>query len=64
MLHLEGLQLKFGNQSVLDNASARMTPGVAVLNGRNGSGKTSLLKIVAGLLYCKGTVACAGIDLA
>jgi ABC transport system ATP-binding/permease protein len=43
------LFLAYGNHRVLDGATLAVTPGEKVgLVGRNGSGKTSLLKILAG----------------
>jgi ABC transport system ATP-binding/permease protein len=43
------LLLAYGNQRILDGATLAVSPGEKVgLVGRNGSGKTSLLKILAG----------------
>jgi ATP-binding cassette subfamily F protein 3 len=51
MLTLDGLTLRLGGHLVLDRASASLPPRSRVgLVGRNGAGKSSLLKIIAGLL--------------
>jgi ABC-type multidrug transport system ATPase subunit len=50
-LVLDGIARRFGRRSVLTAVSARFDPGTVVtVHGGNGSGKTSLLRIVAGVL--------------
>lgn len=51
MLELKGVVLKRGEQRVLDEVDLRIAPGERVgLVGPSGTGKSSLLKLVAGLL--------------
>ena len=51
LLSVRNLSLKFGGPSLFDDVSFQVEAGERVcLIGRNGAGKSSLLKIVAGLL--------------
>jgi ATP-binding cassette subfamily F protein 3 len=51
MLTLDGITLRLGGHLVLDKASAALPPKARVgLVGRNGTGKSTLLKLIAGLL--------------
>jgi ATP-binding cassette, subfamily F, member 3 len=51
MLKLDGITLRLGGHLVLDRASASLPPKSRVgLVGRNGAGKSSLLKLLAGQL--------------
>ena len=50
-IEIESVCLKFGKRKVLNNISFEITPGKIIgIVGPNGSGKTSLLKIIAGIL--------------
>lgn len=49
MLQLENLTLKLGGQTLLDNVSLKVVPEIHVIIGLNGSGKSSLLKVIAGI---------------
>jgi ATP-binding cassette subfamily F protein 3 len=51
LYRLEGIELSFAGRSVLRGASLQHNPGEKLLLlGRNGSGKTSLLRVIAGEL--------------
>jgi ATP-binding cassette, subfamily F, member 3 len=55
MLTLDGISLRLGGHLVLDRASASLPPKAHVgLIGRNGAGKSSLLKLIAGLYEADG----------
>jgi lipopolysaccharide export system ATP-binding protein len=50
-LHIDSVFLEFGGRAILRGVSLQICPGQVVgLLGRNGSGKSCLLKIMAGLL--------------
>ena len=50
MLTLEDITLRLGGHLLLDRASTSLPPKSRVgLVGRNGAGKSSLLKVIAGL---------------
>lgn len=57
-IFIENVSLTFGNQQVLDSINAKFEAGkIYGIIGRNGSGKTVLLKCICGLLYpTAGTV--------
>ena len=49
LITLDRASLAFGDAALLDRADLVLEPGERVaLIGRNGSGKTSLLKVIAG----------------
>lgn len=50
MLHFEKLCKSFGSKSVLDNATASFGPGIFALRGPNGIGKSTLLRVLAGIV--------------
>ena len=51
LLSLHGVSLAFGGDSVLDGVSLNVESGVrACVTGRNGEGKSTLLKVIAGLI--------------
>jgi ATP-binding cassette subfamily F protein 3 len=50
MLTIDGITLRLGGHLILDHASAALPPKARVgLVGRNGAGKSSLLKLIAGI---------------
>lgn len=54
MLTIEKLSLNFGINEIFNNLSLSLYNGSAlIVSGRNGSGKTSLLKIIAGIIKPK-----------
>jgi iron complex transport system ATP-binding protein len=50
ILKINDLSADLGSFKVLDNISLSVNPGLNVIIGANGSGKTSLLRVIAGLL--------------
>lgn len=65
MLRAEGIQQYYGGSHILRDVSVSAQPGrITVLLGRNGVGKTSLLKSLMGLVPIRaGTVTLAGEDI-
>jgi ATP-binding cassette, subfamily F, member 3 len=55
MLHLTDISKSFGTQTVLDQASLHVKPGMRVgLVGPNGTGKTTLLRMIVGEISLDG----------
>ncbi|MGE5353930.1 MAG: ABC transporter ATP-binding protein [Ignavibacteriales bacterium] len=50
MLELNNISKSFGEKKVLDNVSAGFSCGITGIAGSNGCGKTTMLKILTGLL--------------
>jgi ABC-type branched-subunit amino acid transport system ATPase component len=65
MLEIQGLDVAYGESQVLWNVSLSVPAGgVVCLMGRNGVGKTTLLKSIMGLLPVRGgRIVFDGIDL-
>ena len=65
MLEARGLHQYYGGSHILRDVSVSATPGrITVLLGRNGVGKTSLLKSLMGLVPIRaGSVSLAGRDI-
>ncbi len=65
VIEVKNLSFSFGDHEVLKNVSAKLYEGkfTAIL-GRNGSGKSTFLKVIAGIIkYKKGEVRIFGKDL-
>ncbi|MGE5441057.1 MAG: ATP-binding cassette domain-containing protein, partial [Bacteroidota bacterium] len=54
MLELKSLSKSFGEKRVLDDISASFGNGITGIAGANGCGKTTMLKILTGLLKPEG----------
>lgn len=50
-IQLENLTLRYGHNTALDRVSATLAPGIHLLLGENGAGKTSLLHLIDGLRF-------------
>ncbi len=63
MLELCGVSRRWGEQSVLSELNLKLDPGEVVwVGGRNGAGKTTMLRIAAGLIDPhSGTVSALGL---
>lgn len=65
MLSVNGLQVYYGQSRILDNVDIEVPSGqIVCLMGRNGVGKTTLLKTIMGLLKAQtGTINYANVDI-
>jgi len=55
MLNLNGITVRLGGRTILDGATASLPPGSRVgLIGRNGAGKSTMVRVIAGLLEPDG----------
>jgi ATP-binding cassette subfamily F protein 3 len=64
MLHLTDISKSFGTQTVLDQASLHIKPGMRLgLVGANGAGKTTLLRLIVGEMSLDGGEISARKDL-
>lgn len=65
MLAVQQLESGYGESVILRNVTLRVKPGqVVCLMGRNGVGKTTLMKSIMGILKAReGTVSYNGVDL-
>lgn len=64
IVDIDGLTVRFGNKRVLDGLDLRLEPGaVTVLLGQNGQGKSTLLRVLLGVLRPRrGSVRVFGLD--
>lgn len=52
MIKLTNIQKKYGGNYVLDNVTLNISkPGIYILHGINGSGKSTIIKIISGIIY-------------
>lgn len=59
-----GLSKSYGPHAVLDEVTLRVSPGeIAVVSGSNGTGKSTLLRCIAGLTPFKGQAEVAGLPV-
>jgi len=63
MLHLSGVQKKYSQRIILDIPDLRINEGIHWLKGSNGSGKSTFLKMVSGIIPFEGTIELANINL-
>jgi ABC-2 type transport system ATP-binding protein len=65
VIQTQGLTMRFGRITALDDLSVDVEPGVTGLVGANGAGKSTLLKILLGLLPAtEGTARVLDLDVA
>ncbi|QBR94365.1 ABC transporter ATP-binding protein [Nocardioides euryhalodurans] len=65
MIRTEGLTKRFGRVTALDDLTFTVEPGITGLVGANGAGKSTMLKILLGLLPAtSGTAGVLGLDVA
>jgi energy-coupling factor transport system ATP-binding protein len=55
-VQLLNLYVRLGDKEILKSITASFTPGVHVILGRNGVGKTTMLRVIAGLVKFNGEV--------
>lgn len=64
MLNVKNLSVKYGNQTIIDNFSAEFpSNSICAVVGKNGCGKTTLLKAIDKLVPCQGQVEFDGVDV-
>lgn len=63
-INVQGLEVRRGGHTILRDASFVLPPGLWALRGANGSGKSSLLRVLAGVLpFHAGSAKLCGHDL-
>jgi len=63
IMRVEGVSKRFGKTRVLDDVGFVLQPGVTVLLGENGQGKSTLLRLLLGLLKADaGSLRVLGLD--
>ncbi|HEV8512025.1 MAG TPA: ABC transporter ATP-binding protein [Cyclobacteriaceae bacterium] len=56
MLHLSGVQKKYSQRVILDIPDLKIDGGIHWLKGSNGSGKSTFLKMISGIIPFEGTI--------
>ena len=52
MIKLTNVQKKYGGNYILDNVTITISkPGIYILHGINGSGKSTIIKLISGIIY-------------
>ena len=52
MIKLTNVQKKYGGNYILDNVTINISkPGIYILHGINGSGKSTIIKLISGIIY-------------
>ena len=54
MIDVQGLNFQYGKEGLFQDLTLALKPGLYGLLGKNGSGKSSLLKILTGMLFPQG----------
>lgn len=60
VIALHGVKKSYQDTPVLDIASLQLVPGIYWLQGENGAGKTTCMKVMAGLIPFKGEIVLNG----
>jgi ABC-2 type transport system ATP-binding protein len=63
MLQFLEVKKEYGQRIIVSIPELTIPPGIYWLKGSNGSGKTSLLKMISGLIPFSGSITLEGIDL-
>jgi ABC-2 type transport system ATP-binding protein len=63
MLQFTGVQKSYGPKTILNIPSLELPSGVYWLQGANGTGKTTLLRMLAGILPFQGNITLRGLSL-
>ncbi|MBN1496650.1 MAG: ATP-binding cassette domain-containing protein [Spirochaetes bacterium] len=64
MIKVKGVRVKFGDKTVIDGIDLHVPEGkTLVIMGKNGSGKSTILKALSGLIDYEGTIEIKGTDI-
>jgi len=63
MLHLSAVQKKYSQRIILDIPDLTIHGGIHWLKGSNGSGKSTFLKMISGIIPFDGTIELGNMDL-
>lgn len=56
MIEIKDITLKYGKRIILNKITYKLDNGKHILIGPNGSGKTSLIKCILGIIDCEGSI--------